>query len=117
MLKTSLVIAASVLTAASILGGTAAPAFAQPAAAAPTRVVSYADLNLSSAAGRAVLDSRLNAAVRDVCGQAYPIDLNSVGQVVQCRQETLAAANAQLRRGEVLIAVRAGAAPVVTFNR
>ena len=116
MLKTSLVIAASLLTAASILGGTAAPAFAQPAAAAPTRVVSYADLNLASAAGRAVLDRRINAAVRDVCGHAYPIDLASVDQVLQCRQETLAAVG-QLRRGEVLIAVRNGSAPVVTFNR
>lgn len=113
MLKTSFLIAASVLTAASFLGGAASPALAAPAAAAPTRVVSYADLNLASAAGRAALGARVDAAVRAVCGEATPIDLDGVRQVELCRDETLAAVNGQFRRGEVLIAVRAGAGPIV----
>ena len=106
MFKTPLLLAASLLASATFLAGAAGPALAAPpAAAAQTRVVSYADLDLSSAAGRARLDQRVGAAVRAVCGRAAPTDLNGLAQVQACRDETLADATAQWRRGEVFIAL------------
>ena len=104
MLKTSLIFIASILSAASVLGGAASPALAAPPEA-QTRIVSYADLDLGSAAGRARLEARIDRAVRAVCGRAAIKDLNALDQVLECRAESLADANAQLRRGEVLIAV------------
>ena len=103
MLKTSFIFLASVLTAGSILAGTASPALAAPAA--QTRIVTYADLDLGSAAGRATLDRRIGRAVRAVCGDAGIKDLNALRQVALCRDETRADAFAQLRRGEVQIAL------------
>ena len=104
MFKTSFIFLASVLSAGSILVGTASPALAE-APAAQTQVVSYADLNLASAAGRATLDRRIDRAVRIVCGRVSIQDLNALRQVELCRDETQADAFAQLRRGEVQIAL------------
>ena len=103
MFRTPLLFAASLLASATLLAGAAAPAIAAPPAA-QTRIVSYADLDLSSAAGRVRLDQRIGSAVRDVCGRAAPADLNAIAQVVACRAEALGDATAQLRRGEVFIA-------------
>ena len=114
MFKTSLIVLASVLTAGSILVGTASPALAA-APAAQTRIVSYADLDLASTAGRAALDRRIDRAVRAVCGRAAIKDLNALRLVELCRDETLADARSQLRRGEVLVA-HAGAHEIV-FRR
>ena len=103
MFRTPLVLVASLLASATLLAGAAAPAIAAPPAA-QTRIVSFADLDLSSTAGRARLDRRIHAAVRDVCGRASPLDLNGIAQIVACRAESLADATAQYRRGEVFIA-------------
>jgi UrcA family protein len=117
MFKTPLVLAASLLASATFLAGAAGPALAAPPApAAQTRIVGYADLDLSSAAGRARLDRRVDAAVRAVCGRAAPIDLNGLAQVQACRDETLADATAQYRRGEVFIAL-AGPAAIEFVSR
>ena len=104
LLRTSFIFLASVLTAGSILAGTASPAFAA-APEAQTRIVRYADLNLDSAAGRATLDRRIGRAVRAVCGSAAIQDLNALRQVELCRDQTSAGAFAQLRRGEVQVAI------------
>ena len=104
LLRTSFIFLASVLTAGSILVGTASPAIA----AAPeveTRIVRYADLDLGSTAGRAALDRRIAGAVRAVCGRASIQDLNGLHQVELCRDEAEAGAYAQLRRGEVQVAI------------
>ena len=106
MLRTSLIFVASLLTAGSILTGAASPALAAPPEA-QTRIVSYADLDLSGAAGRARLQQRIDTAVRAVCGRAAPTDLNGLNAVQLCRAETLADAAAQWRRGEVLVAFAA----------
>ncbi len=66
---------------------TSAPAFAQPAASAP-QVVHYADLDLSSAAGRRELDRRIGIAVREACGTASDADLHGRNLVQRCRVET-----------------------------
>jgi UrcA family protein len=103
MFKTPLVLVATLLSAGTMLAGAAGPAFAAPPAA-QTRIVSYADLNLSTAAGRDRLERRIGAAVDAVCGRAAPTDLNGLAQVQLCRSETLADASAQWRSGEVFIA-------------
>ena len=108
MRKSPLLLIASLLTAGTILAATASPAIAAPPAA-QTRIVSYADLDLTRAAGRATLERRIDRAVRAVCGRAAPTDLNGLDQVQLCRAETLADAAAQWRAGEVLVAeARAG---------
>ena len=104
MLKAPFILLASLVTAGTFLTAAAAPAIAAPPAA-ETRIVSYADLNLASATGRARLEQRIGAAVRAVCGRAAPLDLNGLASVEQCRDETHADAVAQLRRGEVFIAL------------
>lgn len=81
----------------------AAVAAASPARA-ETRAVSYADLNLSSPQGQAVLDSRIATAIRQVCGRAYPTDLQSQRQVERCRAQTLA--DVQAQRNDALAQAR-----------
>ena len=109
MLKTSLLFVASLISSATLLAGAAAPTVAAPLEA-KSRIVSYADLDLGSAAGRDRLEARIDRAVRAVCGRASVKDLNALDQVLSCRAEALEDANAQLRRGEVFIAV---AQPIV----
>ena len=87
MLKPFLFAAAALASAV-----TTSPVFAK-AATPGVRVVSYADLDLSSSAGRARLEQRINAAVRDVCGEAPSFDLARRRAVAECRVETRA--NAQ----------------------
>jgi len=83
-----------------------AAAMSAPAAAtarpAGARVVSYSDLDLSAAAGRARLEQRIGAAVRAVCGSAAPGDLGGVRAVEQCRAATLA----DVSRPLIVIAAR-----------
>ena len=69
-------------------------------AQADTRRVSFADLDLTSPAGQAQLDRRLEDAVRQVCGSAYPVDLQTVTEVQRCRRETRA--NIQAQRNDAL---------------
>ena len=68
---------------------------ASPAEAQPSRMVSYGDLDLSSPAGQAALDRRIATAIRQVCGWAFPRDLQSTHEVQRCREQTLADVQAQ----------------------
>jgi len=90
-----------------ILASSLAAMTAAPAAAAPqspgVRIVSAADLDLASAAGRSRLDRRLAAAVREVCGTASPADLRGVYEIRACRAET-AARVAEARPGAIVFA-------------
>ena len=81
----------------------AAVAAASPARA-DTRSVSYADLDLTSPQGQAVLDSRISSAIRQVCGRAFPTDLQSRRQVERCRSATLA--DVQAQRNDALAQAR-----------
>jgi UrcA family protein len=69
---------------------TSAPAAAAVPRNAGTAIVRYADLDLSAAPGRARLEQRIGAAVRDVCGSAAPGDLGTASAIRACRAETLA---------------------------
>ena len=84
MLKPVLFAAATLVSAVSI-----SPAFAKPVTP-ETRVVSYADLDLSTAAGQARLDRRIEAAVRQVCGAATNFELARRQAVRDCVAETRA---------------------------
>ena len=101
----SSVLAAAALVAGFVnLGLAAAPAFAQPAEGI---AVSYADLNLSSAAGREVLDRRIANAAGQLCGEFRAVELGWAAAVEACRAETIALAqpqrNAALRHGTVQV--------------
>ena len=60
-----------------------------------TRTVSYADLDLTSPAGQAAFDRRIANAVRQVCGRAFPVDLQSQRQIDECRRLTMRDVQAQ----------------------
>ena len=94
MTKTAFVILGAMMT----LAAHAAPASAQDR---PVQAVGYADLDLSSAAGRLRLAQRIDTAARRVCGRAWPVDLARVEEVRRCRTETVAQASAW--RGEVYV--------------
>jgi UrcA family protein len=81
MLKTLIPIAFAITAA----GATSALALPYDA---PTRAVSYADLDMASADGRARLEQRIHAAARAVCGQPSPVDLRSYFETRACRAET-----------------------------
>jgi UrcA family protein len=80
MFKISLIAAAALLAAA--------PAFAQEADAdVLQRTVSYADLDLSSPAGVATFDRRIDAAVTQVCGHLDRYDLAARKAIQDCRRD------------------------------
>ena len=73
----------------------AAPAAAADIVVAPETVtvrVSYADLNLATAQGRARLDSRIAGAARSICGSFFAVDLTMAAQVRECRTDAIASA-------------------------
>ena len=80
-----------ILFAAATLAAaiTTSPVFARPITP-EVRTVAYADLDLSSAAGRNRLERRINAAVRDVCGAVPSFDLARRSLVRDCIAETRA---------------------------
>ena len=75
---------------AALAAAVASPGAASIPRAAGTRVVSYADLDLSAAAGRSRFEQRIGAAARALCGTAAPGDLRGVSEVRACRAATLA---------------------------
>ena len=56
----------------------------------PTERVPYGDLDLTSEAGIATLDRRLDRAVRRVCGTATLSSVRSQGFISRCRKDTMA---------------------------
>ena len=62
-----------------------APAPAQP----PTRAIRVSDLDLSTAAGIARLDHRIDQAVAQICGSAFPTDLDAQAAIARCRTATM----------------------------
>lgn len=58
--------------------------------------VSYADLDLGQAAGRATLERRIATAVRRICPRAAPANLREMQIRRECSQEAWAGARSQL---------------------
>ncbi|HEX9932138.1 MAG TPA: UrcA family protein [Allosphingosinicella sp.] len=86
-----------ILAVAAAAAGLATFTAVSPAIAADgSVVVAYEELNLNSAAGRAVLDRRIERAARQVCGTAFINELDIAAGVNACLAETIAAARRQL---------------------
>lgn len=106
------------LIAAAIVTGSIALA-TLPAAAEPvSRAVRYADLDLTSQAGRDGLDRRVTNAVRQMCGAMPELALDQRANVRACRTSAQNDARTQVAR---LIESRrqlaAGQAPRVLASR
>ena len=103
------------LAAALIAAGlAAAPAWAQAGAQPPRIVVSHADLDLATAAGRAALDLRLLHAARAACGTPSSADPLGRAGHDRCVAETRAAAAAQR---DAAIALALSRAPAVLASQ
>lgn len=78
------------LCATVCLLGATAPAHAATVDAVPTRIVSYADLDMTRAEGRATLESRIRIAARAVCpaGNRSSQELLKQGACVKSNVET-----------------------------
>lgn len=94
---------------AAILAASLAASFAAPPAAAqgdPRPIaVSHADLDLTTARGRAALDLRLLHAARAACGTPSPADPRGPAKADECVARTLASAAVQ-RDAAVALAER-----------
>ena len=91
----SIALAALACAAATVSMTAATPASAADILVTPDVVavsVSYADLNLASAAGRAQLDRRIANAARDICGSYQPLDLRMFSLTRACRADAIASA-------------------------
>ena len=88
----SMAIAASL----ALTGAIALPAAAaQAGQAMPSVEVSFADLNLASDEGVAVLDRRLDSAIEKVCGGPIPMNLSSAAPIKRCIKATRELADTQ----------------------
>lgn len=77
--------------------------------------VRYADLDLSRAADRSVLRSRVRHAVSQACGTASSVDLEGVREVRRCRDRALSLTSGQVERA-IASATRASA-PVIALGQ
>ena len=84
----------SPLAFAAAIFATGVTVMASSPVAAATQHVRYGDLDLSTAAGRATLDSRINRAAQTVCW----IENVNLRGTEGCRRETIANAREQLHR-------------------
>lgn len=82
------------LSVAALLLLAAAPAAARPGAP-PSVHVRHSDLNLTTAAGLAALDRRIQRAVEAACGLAGATDLRSRLLAARCRESAVPSAAAQ----------------------
>ena len=87
-----------------------APTLAQP----PVGTVRYSDLDLATPAGVAKLDRRIDRAVAQLCGTAFPADLNGKAEVDRCRAETM---KSVVDRREVLLAHAGGSGAIALKGR
>ena len=84
------------LAAALVAAGLTTVAGISPALASDDGVtIEHRDLNLSSEAGRATLDARIERAARLVCGTAFINELDIAAGVAACRADVVATARAQ----------------------
>jgi UrcA family protein len=65
----------------------AAPALAAPPAGAAARRVSFADLDLATADGRAQLGHRIAMAIEQVCGSYAAASVSDTSDIDRCRAE------------------------------
>ena len=91
----SIALAAIGCAAATTLSVLPVPAAASDVTVAPDTItvrVSYADLDLATAQGRAQLDRRISGAARSICGSFFPADLEMAALVKTCREDAIGSA-------------------------
>jgi UrcA family protein len=84
----------SPLAFAAAVVATGVTVMASSPVAAATQHVRYGDLDLTTAAGRATLDSRIARAAQTVCW----IENHNLSGTAGCRRETIANAREQMHR-------------------
>ena len=93
-MNTTIKTAFPLVFAASALAAGPAGAAADPA---PQMRVSYADLNLATASGRATFERRISHAVDQVCGdRPLPVEINRQAAFEDCRQVAWSGARQQI---------------------
>ena len=98
----------SIALLALILAAT--PTLAQP----PVETVRTSDLDLATARGVAKLDHRIDHAIAQLCGTAFPTDLDGRAQVENCRAET---AKSVADRRQMLLAHAGGSGAIALKGR
>ena len=96
----------SLASLALVLAST--PVLAQP----PAGTVRISDLDLATPAGVAKLDRRIDKAIAQLCGTAYPTDLDARAQVDLCRAETMKSVADQ----RAMLLARAGRSPALALK-
>ena len=94
MKETLKIILVSALATAALIK--AVPAFAEDAGGTNVSIVRTADLDLSTTAGRRLLDQRIAVAARAVCAGASTSDLKAVNAADDCREDVAAKARAMV---------------------
>jgi UrcA family protein len=99
-------LAAALLTASAVLAASAAPARADvgPGDENTGVVVAHRDLDLARPEGRAVLDGRLRAAARAVCGAPEREEVRAYFARRDCYQQSIARAIRDSGVGRQLVA-------------
>lgn len=73
-----------ILIAALASSGAVVPAFAQDADNRPSATIRYDDLNLSTASGRARLDTRVRMAIKSMCASDSRATLSERAASLEC---------------------------------
>lgn len=92
----TILVAASALATAALLGSPTTAAAAQPAADAPQTVVHYSFNDLSSDQSTRALYQRIVSAARAVCPEYDPRDLTAFAASEQCQRQAVATAIRQI---------------------
>ena len=83
----------------SALGALSLAAFATPASAESQSVsVTYADLDLSSPAGMATLESRIEAAAKKICGRTEVRNVHDGADQQRCIRQTQTSVSVEIAR-------------------
>ncbi len=82
-----------IVAVAALISGfaVATPAMAAPNWNAEQMKISYSGIDLTSAAGRQLLNSRVDGAIRRLCGAPVTGDFQEADQIAACRSEARAA--------------------------
>ena len=84
---------AAITLSSVAFGGAAYAQSAEPV----SKTVAYSDLDLSTREGQKRFETRVKLAVKQVCGQANPRDLNDLVLMQECRFKAINAAKRDMK--------------------
>lgn len=82
----------------TILAAVVATLTAAPAVAQDTVAISYADLDVTSAAGAETLAGRINAGIKQACERPDMRDVKRMAEWQECKDSAMSQATEQLAR-------------------